>query len=189
MNTSMKMEVPTPSWEPFILLPRTERGPSPRAITSPEGVADRLRAAAFAELQAREAFDWAAEYFAPGNCPAGIEPAPPQLCRAWSALARAEERHLGWLLNRMTELGVSITDRPVSDQLWVSLRVQPTPRDFARAMAGAEERGRQAGLRFREQMAAHDPESARIFGDIADEELEHVRLAEKYFPQAPGKSP
>ena len=54
------VNVPTPEWTGFQVLPRGELAPGPRAITSREGIADRLRAAAFAEIQAREAFAWAA---------------------------------------------------------------------------------------------------------------------------------
>ena len=39
------------------------RGEAPRSIDSLEGVGDRLRAAAFAEIQARDAFLWAPEHY------------------------------------------------------------------------------------------------------------------------------
>jgi hypothetical protein len=48
-------------------------------------------------------------------------------------------------------------------------------------MASAEERGRKAGERFHAQMLQRDPESARIFGKIAEEEVAHIALARKYF--------
>ena len=50
------------------------------------------------------------------------------------------------------------------------------------ALAGAEERGRRAGERFEEALRERDPETARIFGEIAEEEVAHIQLAWKYFP-------
>ena len=167
----------TPNWAPFILVSREERAPAPRSLNSLEGKLDRLRAAAFAELQARHAFEWAANHF--------IE-APASLRNAWKGLALAEDRHLQWLLRRLAELGGRPEDRPVSDQLWVSLTERhSTAAAFAHAMATAEERGRIAGLRFHEGLAQDDPETARIFQRIAEEELEHIELAQRYFPDGP----
>lgn len=149
-------------------------GDAPRAIHSREGIGDRLRAAAFAEIQARDAFLWAAETFTE---------APQALRTAWKGLAVAEERHLSWLLNRMTELGIDVADRRVSDQLWVSLTSCKTPSEFAHYMASAEDRGRRAGERFRDAMAQVDPTTAQIFGKIAEEEVEHIALAYRYYPR------
>lgn len=166
----------TPDWSPFRLAPPGAHGASPRAMHSREGIGDRLRAAAFAEIQAREAFLWAAEKF---------EDAPVALRRGWRALALAEERHLGWLLNRMKELDVAIDEKPVSDSLWHSLMKCQNARDFAWYIANAEERGRLAGVRFCQAMATVDPVTAQIFGRIAEEEVEHVALAYRYYPQEP----
>lgn len=137
------------------------------------GVGDRLRAAAFAEIQAREAFNWAASHF---------EDAPASLKTAWRGLALAEDKHLGWLLKRLAELGLEIGERAVSDQLWVSLRSCQTAREFALYMASAEERGRRAGERFHQALVGKDPITAEIFRKIAEEEVEHILLAQKYFP-------
>jgi uncharacterized ferritin-like protein (DUF455 family) len=161
-------------WSPFRLAAPGEHGPSPRAMNSREGIGDRLRAAAFAEIQAREAFLWAAEKFAD---------APLALRRGWRALAMAEERHLGWLLRRMEELGVAVDERPVSDALWHSLMECRNAKEFAWYIANAEERGRLAGVRFQKGMATVDPVTAEIFGRIAEEEVEHVALAYRYYPQ------
>jgi uncharacterized ferritin-like protein (DUF455 family) len=166
--------IPAPSWSPFELTAPGVRSDAPRSIQSLEGVGDRLRAAAFAEVQAREAFDWAAAFF---------EDAPLELRDAWRRLARAEQRHLDWLLNRMQELGVSITERRVSDFLWHSLTSCKTARDFSVFMATAEERGRRAGERFHTQLLEKDPVTARIFGKIAEEEIAHIELALRFFPE------
>lgn len=173
---SVERSIPTPDWAPFKLAPKGEHAPPPRSLQSREGVEDRLRSAAFAELQAREAFNWGADHFTD---------APDGLRRAWKGLALAEERHLGWLIRRMNELGVKIDERAVSDQLWQSLISCQNARDFAFYMASAEERGRRAGVRFHEAMAKHDPLTSEIFGKIAEEEVEHIRLATRYFPDAP----
>ncbi|MGZ3700096.1 MAG: DUF455 family protein, partial [Bdellovibrionota bacterium] len=123
-------------WAPFQTVETGKYPDRTRSIDTPEGVADRIRAAAFAEIQAREAFLWAASQF---------EDASEDLRQAWRILARAEQKHLDWLLQRLSELGYTPSERLVSDQLWHSLTSCKTARDFALFMANAEERGRQAG--------------------------------------------
>jgi uncharacterized ferritin-like protein (DUF455 family) len=167
----------TPDWSPFKVCTRGERGDPPRGITTAEGIGDRLRTAAFAEIQAREAFLYGAERFTE---------APEGLKTAWRGLALAEQRHLDWLLKRMQELGVDPAGRAVSDQLWVSLTSCTDAEDFAHYMASAEERGRKAGVRFQQALAEIDTESARIFGKIAEEEVEHIRLADRYYQRPEG---
>ncbi|HVE13951.1 MAG TPA: ferritin family protein, partial [Elusimicrobiota bacterium] len=122
-----------PSWAPFAVCAAGERAPAPRGLESAEGVGDRLRTAAFAELQAREAFRWAAR-----ECSDACE----ELRAAWRGLAEAEERHLGWLLARMRALGQDPAARPVSAALWDSLTRRRSARDFAALISSAEERGR-----------------------------------------------
>ena len=177
----MTYVMPTMDWAPFRLAPAGAHADAPRSINSPDGVADRLRAAAFAEIQAFHAFNWAASRF---------DDAPESLRQAWRSLATAEERHMNWLLNRLRDLGVDVALRVVSDHLWLSFQSCKTARDFAIFMANAEERGRKAGVRFHEQMTSQDPISAEIFRKIAEEEIEHIALAAKYFPEAPlGENP
>jgi uncharacterized ferritin-like protein (DUF455 family) len=164
------------NWSPFLV----NEDPSvhadrPRFIQSKDGIGDRLRAAAFAEIQAREAFNWAADTF---------NDAPADLRGAWKNLARAEDKHLGWLLARMEELAIGVQERKVSDHLWHSLIACKTAQEFAIYMANAEERGRKAGERFYQALLKTDPVSARIFGKIAEEEVEHIALAERFFPEA-----
>jgi rubrerythrin len=164
----------TPDWAPFLICDRSERALPPRGIQSVEGIGDRLRTAAFAELQAVHAFNWGADHF---------EDAPESLKTAWRGLALAEERHLGWLLKRMEQLNLPVKDRAVSDWLWVSLTNCKSAKEFAVFMASAEERGRRAGVSFQKTLLPVDPETAAIFGKIAEEEIEHIRLAERYFPE------
>lgn len=168
---TLTFRIATPDWAPFrvdnsILLP-------PRPLGTAEGVGDRLRTAAFAEVQAEAAFLWAAEAYADATL---------ELREAWRHLAGEERKHRDWLLTRLQELGRSIDERPVSDVLWHSLRRLTDARAFCHYMAGAEERGRRAGARFHEKLRAHDPVTARIFGRIAEEEQEHIALAYRHFP-------
>lgn len=163
----------TDRWHPFRIAPDGERGDPPRAITTLQGIGDRMRAAAFAEVQARDAFLWGAEKFTD---------APESLRRAWTALAAAEQRHLDWLLRRMEELGIDLRERQVSDQLWRTLTSCTSAETFAVYMATAEDRGRRAGERFHQALAERDPVSAEIFRKIAEEEVAHIALASKYFP-------
>jgi uncharacterized ferritin-like protein (DUF455 family) len=165
----------TPDWKPFEVAPNSGRSDPIRALDQPDGVGDRLRTAAFAEVQAREAFLWAADHF---------EEASDALKRTWRALAQAEERHLQWLLRRMEELGVSASSRKVSDQLWHSLQACKKAEEFAVYMASAEDRGRKAGERFHQALLSSDPITAEIFGKIAREEIEHIALAARHYPVA-----
>ncbi len=162
----------TPNWAPFRLAPTGERGDLPRSISTIEGVSDRLRTAAFAEIQAREAFLWAASHF---------KDAEPALREAWLKLSAEENKHLHWLLRRMEELQLDVRDRTVSDQLWISLTRCTSAREFALYMANAEEWGRKAGERFCDALLKTDPVTAQIFGQIAKEEVAHIALAEKFF--------
>ncbi len=155
------------NWEPFVVSPEGSRAPQPRGLNTPEGLGDRLRTAAFAELQAREAFGWAAARF---------EEAPAALRGAWLRLAAEEDKHLGWLLARMAELGVDPSGRPVSDRLWVSLVRCASAGEFAAFMATAEERGRVAEESFHRSLAGRDPVTSDIFRRIAEEEVAHIAL-------------
>ncbi len=165
--------MPQPDWSPFWVIPDDQFPPSPRDIKSLEGKGDRLRSAAFAELQAREAFSWASK-----TC----SDAPQSLKRAWIGLSMAEDRHLGWIQKRMSEIGVSLSDKPVNARLWHSFMACKTAKDFSVYIASAEERGRQAALRFVKALAPIDPETARVFETIAIEEISHIELVRKFFP-------
>jgi len=136
-------------------------------MATPDGLGDRLRTAAFAERQAREAFLWAAERYAD---------APQRLREGWRRLAGEEDKHLGWLLRRMEQLGVAPGSRPVSDGLYKSLTRCVDWKEFAAFMARAEDRGRTAERYFQKKLAQRDPETARIFAAIAEEEDAHIAL-------------
>jgi uncharacterized ferritin-like protein (DUF455 family) len=163
------------NWEPFLLAPSGQHPPAPRALESQEGIGDRLRSAAFAEFQAREAFEWAANTFQDGS---------EELRSAWRALALEENKHMGWLLTRMKELGYEVPARPVSDHLWHSLIACKTAEEFAVFMASAEERGQRAGIRFAQGLRKLDPVTAAIFQKIAEEESSHIELTRKFFPDS-----
>ena len=155
-------------WSPFTVCAIDEKAPYPRALTTPEGLGDRLRFVAFAELQAVNAFASAAKIF---------ETAPSAARELWLELSREEEKHLNLLLVRMKELEVSPSERPQSLALWQSFDHCKTAREFAVFMAKAEDRGRQAGEQFYETLLKIDTVTAELFGRIAAEEKEHIKLA------------
>ena len=177
MSASPKPESasPTPDWRPFVVLPDGARSPGARRLGGPDGVGDRLRIAAFAELQARQAFAWGARSF---------PDAPEELRAVWTELAAQEDKHLGWLLARMEVLGVAPGGRPVSDHLFRGLLDCTTAHAFAWTMAKAEERGRVAGEAFAAALHGIDPTSASLFGQIAAEEADHIELALRFFPES-----
>ena len=157
-------------WSPFRVCAPGELPPGTRGIGTPEGVGDRLRTAAFAERQARDAFRWAAEAF---------PDAPEEAREGWRRVAEEEGRHLEMILARMAQLGVRVDERPVSDALWRSFGECRTAREFAARMKTAEERGRAAEESFRRRLAATDPATAALFGKIADDEAGHIALGER----------
>jgi uncharacterized ferritin-like protein (DUF455 family) len=161
------------NWAPFVVTAvDAEKAPYTRSLMTKEGVGDRLRFVAFAECQASAAFAAAAECFLD---------AAPTVREIWRELALEEEKHMTWLLNRLTELGLSVDERPVHDALWRSFATCKTAHDFASYMAGAEERGRIAGEKFSVVLKKSDPITAAIFEKIAAEEIGHIAMAEKAF--------
>ena len=170
----------TPDWSPFITLPGTQHAPPPRALGSPGGLGDRLRAVAFAECQAREAFKWAAQRFA--NLP---EPLPQGLESAWMGLSLAEDRHFSWLMHRMEELKIDPRERPVSLRLWESYMNCQSAAEFSLYMASVEERGCIVGERFYCILIDSDLVTVEIFKKIVDEEIEYIALAYRFFPDLP----
>lgn len=155
-------------WNPFRICAPGEKAPYPRALSTPEGLGDRLRFVAFAEKQATHAFASAAEIYVSAS---------EETRSLWRTLALEEEKHLGWLLNRMKELSIDASERPVNLALWNSFDRCQTPMQFAEFMANAEERGRVAGEQFFETLLKIDPVTAELFRVIADEEKAHIQLA------------
>lgn len=159
------------NWEPFVVCPPEQYAPGARGMGGPDGLGDRLRTAAFAERQAFAAFLWAAET---------LTDASEELRAIWRRIGLEEEVHLNLLLGRMKELGVKVGERPVSDRLWRRLTQCKTATEFAAAMREAEARGRAAEESFRRSLAERDPVTAAIFGRIADDEAEHLAVADRH---------
>lgn len=155
-------------WSPFNVGTPTKTRP----MNTFEGLIDRIRIAAFAERQAYYAFLEAARIFA--------DEVPAELIETWKRIADEEAKHEGWLLNRLVELKQDIAEMPVSLGLYHSFSKCETAKDFALYISDSEERGRVAGLKFAEFLKVNDPETAKIFSDIAEEEIAHVALAKKF---------
>lgn len=143
-----------------------------RPMNTFEGLIDRIRIAAFAERQAYYAFLEAARIFA--------DEVPAELVETWKRIAEEEAKHEGWLLNRLVELKQDVAEIPVSLGLYQSFSKCEKARDFALYISDSEERGRVAGLKFAEFLKVNDPETAKIFSDIAEEEIAHVALAKRF---------
>ncbi len=156
-------------WSPFKIGTTLK----PRPLNSIEGIVDRIRIAAFAERQAHYAFLEAARIFA--------NEVPEDLVQAWKTIAMEEAKHESWLLKRLVEINHDVAELPVGVGLYNSFCKCQSPREFTFYISDSEEKGRLAGLKFVEALKSRDPESARIFSDIAFEELDHISLASKYF--------
>lgn len=156
---------PMRDWSPFRAAQPDEKVPGPRKIGSTNGVGDRLRVAAFAELQAREGFRWALD---------NILDAPQHLKEQWKHMIDEEDRHYNWLLGRMQELKIDPAERPVSDSLWRSVVKTRNANEFVYIMADAEELGKDAEQHFVTQLRERDPQTAEVFARIAAEEEHHI---------------
>lgn len=159
-------------WIPFQVAAQAD---SVRALGVPGGVEDRLRLVAFAEIQARDLFRWGAERFA-AEIPAAWG-------AKWREFAEVEDLHAQLLLTRMQELGLDPGARKVSNKLHRLCHSAADAVLFLFLLAGAEERGRDAGLVLGKQMQAVDAQSAALFRRIAEEEMEHVAMANHILSQ------
>lgn len=156
-------------WSPF----KIGTSVKPRPLNSSEGIVDRIRIAAFAERQAYYAFLEAARIFA--------NEVPADLVLAWKRIAMEEAKHESWLLKRLVEIDQDVAELPVGLGLYNSFCKCETAKEFALYISDSEEKGRLAGLKFVEALETRDPRTAKIFSDIANEELDHISLAAKYF--------
>ena len=144
-----------------------------RPMNTKEGLIDRIRIAAFAERQAYYAFLEAARVFK--------AEVPAELITNWKRIAEEEAKHERWLLNRLVELNEDVSEHPVSLALYHSFSKCESAKDFAYYISDSEERGRVAGLKFAEFLKLIDPITAKIFSNIANEEVAHVALAKDFF--------
>lgn len=156
-------------WSPF----KIGTSLKPRPLNSTEGIVDRIRVAAFAERQAYYAFLEAARIFK--------NEVPEDLIQAWKRIAQEEAKHESWLLKRLVEMNYDVSKLPVGLGLYNSFCDCKSAKEFTLYISDSENKGRLAGLKFVEALKIRDPETARIFSDIAFEELDHIALAAKYF--------
>ncbi len=163
-------------WKPFVLCTPGQRPARPRDIRLTEGLGDRLRTAAFAELQAVRAFSWAVDRF---------DDVPEGLADDWRRQIPQEQQHLAMILQRMAELGIEPAGRPVSPRVWESVRDCETGKQFCLYICSAEERGRLAGIQLCQALQETDPKTVAIFQSIVDDEEAHVALAATYYGWRP----
>lgn len=143
-----------------------------RSLNTTEGLGDRLRLIAFAERQAYHAFNEAIIRF---------PDAPSGLLEAWNWVAKEEAKHESWLLERLAAIGQKVDATPVSLNLYYSLQTCKTPKEFALYISDAEERGRVGAEKISEVLKIKDPETSKVFAQIAFEEREHIALVDKFF--------
>jgi len=153
------------NWFPFVIGSKPSRM---RSMQSKEGIGDRLRAVAFAEIQARDGFLWGVSHFKSIN---------ETWRNYWENFAVMEERHSQLLLDRAKELEVNLAERIVSNSLIRMFKAAESPELFFYLMATAEERGMELGLEMLKPMSEFDPVSAEVFKICAEEEVEHIKTA------------
>ena len=155
------------NWEPFQVKDKADKL---RSVRNVEGVKDRLRVVAFAELQARDGFLWGIERF---------PLAEKEWREYWQTFSQMENRHAQLLLDRAKELDLILSDRAVSNALFKSFLSASSPETFFYLMATAEERGMEIGLSMVESVRSVDRKSAEIFCLCAEEEVEHITVAKR----------
>ena len=161
------MFIENPDWYPFIV---SEKTYSIRSIKTFEGIGDRLRWVAFAEKQASLGFRFAYSTFKVES----------SMISAWKRLEVEEKKHMNWLLERMKELKIEVSARPVNDRLWQSFLKCKNAREFSIFMMNSEEKGEISGEKFSEVLMDRDPKTAMIFKQIALEEKEHISIARSF---------
>jgi uncharacterized ferritin-like protein (DUF455 family) len=164
------------SWEPFVLIPPGQKSPVPQSMSHRDGLGDRLRIAAFAELQAVRAFSWAAEHFTD---------VPPSLRDGWERQIPEEKLHFRLIVERMNNLGVRPEQKAVSAQLSEKLYASESAEQFAIEIATAEHKGRLAALRMAEYLKNRDSVTAAVFHRIASDEVSHIQLVMDHFDWRP----
>jgi uncharacterized ferritin-like protein (DUF455 family) len=164
------------SWEPFVLTPPDQPPPVPQPISHRDGLGDRLRIAAFAELQAVLAFSWAAEHF---------KDVPLSLIEGWQRQIPEEKLHFRLLMERMSNLGVRPEQKAVSARLSEKLYTCESGKQFAIEIATAEHKGRLAALRIAEYLQDRDSVTTSVFLRIAYDEVSHIQLVTDHFDWRP----
>jgi uncharacterized ferritin-like protein (DUF455 family) len=157
------------NWKPYLIGTPIKIRP----IGTEEGLGDRIRLVAFAERQAHYAFLLACKLFE--------QDAPKELISAWKRIAIEEAKHESWLLKRLKEINQDVDAFPVSLALFQSFSKCKTAREFTLYISDSEERGRVAAVKFAEFLEKNDPETAKIFANIAIEEVAHISLAQEFF--------
>ena len=71
---------------------------------------------------------------------------------------------------------------PVGLSLYKSFSQCKTAQEFCLYISDAEERGRLGAVKFSQVLKVRDAKTAKIFSDIALEEVAHIALAAKYYP-------
>jgi uncharacterized ferritin-like protein (DUF455 family) len=164
------------SWEPFVLSSPEQKLPFPQPMSHRDGLGDRLRIAAFAELQAVRAFGWASEHF---------KDVPISLIEGWERQIPEEKLHFRLIMERMSNLGVRPEKKPVSAKLSETLFTCETGEKFAIEIATAEHKGRLAALKMADYLQDRDPVTTRVFLRIARDEMSHVQLVMDHFDWKP----
>ena len=103
--------------------------------------------------------------------------ADPRFRRALAHVMSDEQKHLAMYVRRMEQLGVRMSDLPLSDFFWRALREPDDPLTFVVQMALVLE---QANLDFAKHWsvrmhAAGDTETAAILDRVYNDEIGHVR--------------
>ena len=104
-------------------------------------------------------------------------------------VADDESRHLGWLLQRLAELGHAYGDLPAHDLLWegAAASTADVTARLAVVPMSQEARGLDAGPRLADRLnGMGDPRSARIVKRIAAEERAHVAVGVAWFKRVRG---
>ncbi|MEW5300037.1 MAG: hypothetical protein WDW36_002998 [Sanguina aurantia] len=114
----------------------------------------------------------------------GNLPLPDSFLSDFARVADDESRHLGWVLQRMAELGCSYGDMEAHDLLWrgAQVSVGDVSARLAIVPLAQEARGLDAGSKLCQRLVGFgDSRSADIVARIALEERAHVAIGVEWF--------
>jgi len=128
-----------------------------------------LHGAANHELQAVELFAWAVLAFP--DAPSGLR-------QGLLARIREEQHHCRLYIDRLAELNVTFGDYPVTGYFWGKLKDITTVSSFLAVMCLTfEQANLDMSLSYeRAALACDDAQSAAVFRNVYEDEIEHVRF-------------
>lgn len=98
---------------------------------------------------------------------------------------REEQRHTLWYMRRIQECGAEFGDLPVNDFFWKAVSTMASPLDYVARLCLTFEQANLDYALYYSQVLRHsgDAKSAKILGQIYEDEIDHVSYGLHWFRQ------